>query len=140
MTKALSVYIAYGVDAWPRNPINIFTFKNCLFGATSIVKSSDKEKHLYREYEYTFDSAGSSSFDNDIARNTIIFDVDNSLSSHSGNDINNFLILDECPTFGINGKIDGPEKKFSINFTKANTKFRLCLYYNADSSYLFDFV
>ena len=29
------------------------------------------------------------------------------------------------------------EKKFSINFTKANTKFCLSLHYNANNSYLF---
>ena len=30
-----------------------------------------------------------------------------------------------------------PEKMFNINFTKANTKYCLSLYYNADNSYLF---
>ena len=34
-------------------------------------------------------------------------------------------------------RINSPEKKFSINFTKANTKFCLSLHYNADNSYLF---
>ena len=29
------------------------------------------------------------------------------------------------------------QKKISINFTKANTKFCLILHYNADNSYLF---
>ena len=40
-------------------------------------------------------------------------------------------------TFGINGSFGAPEKKFSINFGKANTKFCLCLHYNADNSHLF---
>ena len=39
----------------------------------------------------------------------------------------NFLILREDTTYGINGGVPSPEKKFSINFTKANTKF--CLSY-----------
>ena len=52
------------------------------------------------------------SFDNDTTRNVIIFDVDNSSSSHGHNRRNNFLVLG----FG------SPEGKFSINFTKANTK------------------
>ena len=30
-----------------------------------------------------------------------------------------------------------PEKKISINFRKANTKFCLSLHYNTDNSYLF---
>ena len=47
-----------------------------------------------------------------------------------------FLILNEGDTFGINGSFGAPEKKFSINFSDANTKFSLSLHYNADNSYL----
>ena len=47
----------------------------------------------------------------------------------------NFLILDEGQTYGINGSFGSPETKFDINFSKANTKFYLSLHYNAD--YLF---
>ena len=50
---------------------------------------------------------------------------------------NNFLILGEGPNCGINGSFGSPEKKFSINFTKANTKFCLSLHYSVDNSYLF---
>ena len=46
-------------------------------------------------------------------------------------------MLGEGPTFGINGSFGSPEKKFSINFSKANTTFCLNLHYNADNSYLF---
>ena len=49
--------------AWPRNPNNMFKFKNCLFGATSIVKNSNKEKYVYSGYEITFDGAYEWSFD-----------------------------------------------------------------------------
>ena len=62
---------------------------------------------------------------------------DKSLSSHSGNRKNNLLILGESPTYGIYGSVESPEKRFNINFTKANTKFCLSLHYNADNSYLF---
>ena len=44
------------------------------------------------------------------------FDVDNSSSCHSDHFKNNFLVLDEGPTYGINGSFSSPEKKFSINF------------------------
>ena len=37
----VNFYIAYDLDAWPRNPTNNFKFKNYLFGVTSIVKSSE---------------------------------------------------------------------------------------------------
>ena len=39
-------------------------------------------------------------------------------------------------TYGFNGNLRSPEKKFNINFTKANTKFCLSLHYNADKSSL----
>ena len=137
LTQVVNVYIAYDLDAWPKNPTNNFKFKNSLFGAINIVKNSDKEKYVYSGYGKTFDSAGLWSFDNDFARNVIIFGVNNSSSSHSDNRKNNFLILNEGETYGINGKFGSPEKNFSINVTKANTKFYLSLHYNADKSYLF---
>ena len=114
-----------------------FKFKNCLFGVTNIVKNSDKEKYVYSGYGITFDSAGSWSFDNDTARDVIIFGVDNSSSSHADNRKNNFLMLGDGPTFGINGSFGSLEKKFSINFSKANTKFCLSFHYSDDNSYLF---
>ena len=63
------------------------------------------------------------SFDNDTARNVIIFGVDTSSSSHSDNHKNNFLILGKGLTLGINRSFGVPEKKFDINFSKANRKF-----------------
>ena len=137
LTKILNVYIAYDLDAWPRNPTNNFKFENCLFRATNIVKNSDKEKYVYSGYGITFVSVGSWSFDIDFARNVIIVGVDNSSSSHSDNSKNNFLILGEGPTYDINKSFGSPEKKFNINFTKSSTKFCLSLHYNADNSYLF---
>ena len=62
--------------------------------------------------------------------------MDNSSSSHSDNRKNNFLILGEGPTYGINESFGSLEKKFSINFTKASTKFCFSLHYNVDNSYL----
>ena len=46
-------------------------------------------------------------------------------------------MIGEGPTYGINGKFGSPKKKFSIIFTKANTKFCFSLHFNADNSYLF---
>ena len=62
---------------------------------------------------------------------------DDSSSSHTDNWKNNFLVLGEGPTYGINGSFDSPDKKFSINFSKTNTIFCLSLHYNDDNSYLF---
>ena len=52
--------------------------------------------------------------------NVIIFGVDNSSSSPVDNYNNNLLVLGEGDAFGINGIFGAPEKKFSINFCKAN--------------------
>ena len=49
----------------------------------------------------------------------------------------NFLVLGKGPTYDINGSFGAAEKKFSINFTKGNTKFCLSLHYSHDNSYLF---
>ena len=38
LTKIVNVYIVYHLVTWPRNPINDFKFKNCLFEATNTVK------------------------------------------------------------------------------------------------------
>ena len=54
-----------------------------------------------------------------------------------GNDYAISLILGEGDTFGINGSFGAPEKKFSINFSKANKKVGFSLHYNVDNSCLF---
>ena len=56
LTKIVNVYIVYDLVAWPRNLTNNFKFKNCLFGATNIVKNSDREKYVYIGYGIIFNS------------------------------------------------------------------------------------
>ena len=85
---------------------------------------------------YVITGAGSWNFNNDTARNVITFGVDNSSSFHFDNRKKKILVLGESSTFELNGSFGSPEKKFSINFTKANTKFCLSLHYNPDNSYL----
>ena len=129
MTKTVNVYIVCDLADWPRNPTNNFNFKNCSFGATNIVKNSDKEKYVYKEHEITFDSGGSWSFDNCTARNVIIFGVDRSSSLYDNNCKNNFFVLGLGTTYGISKKFGTAEKKVSINFTKSNVEFCLSLHY-----------
>ena len=76
LTKIVNVYIVDDLAAWPRNPANNFKFKNCMFGATNVVKNIGKEKYVYSGHGITFDSGGSWSFSNGTARNVIIFGVD----------------------------------------------------------------
>ena len=46
----------------------------------------------------------------------------------------NFLVLGERPIDGINDNTGAAEKKFSINFSKAKTKFCLTSQYNGDDT------
>ena len=100
--------VVYLLDSWPRNPTINFKFKDFLSGATSVVKDSDKEKSVYSDYRVILDSADSWRFDNDIAKNVLIFGVDNSSLSHADNHKNKFLVLGEGLTFGINGRFGSP--------------------------------
>ena len=83
LSKVVHVYIVFDLDACPRNPNNNFKFKNWLFGATNIVKNSDKEMYVYSGFRITFDSACLCSFGNDY------YGVDNSSSSHADDNYNN---------------------------------------------------
>ena len=58
LTKIVNVCIVYDLGAWPKIPLRNFTLKNCLFGATDIVKNTDKEKYVYSGYEIVFDGKG----------------------------------------------------------------------------------
>ena len=79
---------------------------------TNIVKNSDKEKYVYSGYGMAFDRKDSWSFNDDTARNVIIFGVDNSSSSHTGNLKNDILTLGQGDTFCINGSFGATEKKY----------------------------
>ena len=107
-----------------------------MFVSTSIVKKSNKEKYVYSGYKIALDGNGAWSFERGSPRNVITFSVDNSSLAHSGNRKKKFLTLGESPTYGTNGSFGPPEKKFSINCTKANTQFCLRLHHNADNSHL----
>ena len=61
-----------------------------MFVATNIVKSSDKEKWLYSDYGIAFDGERLWNFGKDLARNVVVFGLDNILSSHTDNGKNKF--------------------------------------------------
>ena len=54
---------------------------------------------MYSIYRIDIDGKSSLSFDNDSARNVIVFDVNNNSSSHTDNQKNFFLVL------GTNGNL-----------------------------------
>ena len=43
LTNILNIYNDYDLDEWPRYSTSNLKFQNCLFGATNIVRNSDKE-------------------------------------------------------------------------------------------------
>ena len=140
MTKTVKAYIVCDLNNWPKIVLINFTLKNCLFVATNIRKDSDKSKYEYSGYGKAFDGKGEWNFGNGSARNVKIFGVDNNSSCHTDNCKNDFLVLvlGEGNTFGINGSVGVPKKKFfSINFGKTKTSFFLSLHYSVDNSYLF---
>ena len=112
LIKFVNVCIDYDLVIWSKNLTSNFRFKNCLFRPTSVVKTSDKENYIYSGYGITFGSAGSWSFEDNFARNVIIFGADNSSSRHSDNCKNNFLILGQGPTYGINENFGLLEEMF----------------------------
>ena len=82
---------------------------------------------MYREYAITFDSAGSQNFNNEIARNVIIFGVYNSSTSHSDKGNDNILILGEGSTFGINGSFGSKKSISLIKQTQNVVKIRIIM-------------
>ena len=75
--------------------------------------------------------------DGSFAQNVIISGADMSSSVHANNKTKDILILDEDLAQGLDDTTLTAEKKYSINFTKSNTKFCLRLHYNGANSYLF---
>ena len=75
---------------------------------------------MYSNYWIAFDGAGSWNIGNGFGKIVVIFGVDGSSSTHADNRKNNF---GESRTYGINGSFASPEKKVSINFSKAKKKF-----------------
>ena len=77
------------------NPTNNFLPKNCLLGIVKLMRNGIKSTFTYNSRGRAFDGEGSLNFDKDLPRNAVIFRVDNSSSSHTGNPKNYFLVFDE---------------------------------------------
>ena len=63
----------------------ILQLKNCLFGTVKLVRNTIKSKFTYNSWGKVFDGEGSWSFGKSFTRNFVIFDFDNSSSSHNDN-------------------------------------------------------
>ena len=72
-----------------------------MFGKVKSLRNAIKSKFSCNGWGTGFDG-GLWSFDNDFARNVIIFGADNSSSSHTDNQKNKFLVLGEGHTDKFN--------------------------------------
>ena len=59
--------MVYDLDNCSKLPLRNFISRNCLFGATNIVKNSDKSKYVYSGYGIAFDGKGNWKFDNELS-------------------------------------------------------------------------
>ena len=64
---------------------------------------------MYSGCGTAFDGKGGRKFGSDFARNFVVLGVDNGSSSHTDNIKNDFLILGEGDTFGINERFGAPD-------------------------------
>ena len=91
-----------------------FSAENDLFGTVKLVINPIKSILTYNGRGIAFDGEGFWNFDNDSAKNVVIFGVDDSLSSHTDNWKNIFLVLGKVPTFCINGSDGAAEKNLVL--------------------------
>ena len=112
------------------------TLNNCLFGAATLTKNADIDKHGYSGYGIGFDRRSSFSFPGGgLDQNVLIFGADMSSSSHIDNKKKDISVLGKGTTQGLEHTLTA-EKMYSINFTITKKKFSLSLHYNGANSYL----
>ena len=87
-----------------------------MFNWSRYISKKFKSKFTYNGRGIAFDGEGSSSFDNDFAKNLVIFGVDNSSSSHTDNQKNNFL--GQGSTRGVNDSTGEAEKKLVLTLVE----------------------
>ena len=66
---------------------------------------------------------GTQSFDSDQTRDVIVFRVNNNSSSHPDNRKNNFLVLSEKPSYGINESFSLHKKNLLLTLVRQRQNF-----------------
>ena len=112
------------------------TLENCLFGAVTLIKHADIDKHKYSEDRIGFDRKGCFSHPSGrTGRNVIIFGVDMSSSTKIDNRKKYILILGKDLTQELEHTLSSV-KMYSMNFIEQNKNLCLSLHYNEVDSYL----
>ena len=134
----VNIYIVYKTSLKTIN--SNFVFKNCLFGAIKITKTtnSDTGKWQYSGYGIGFDSKGEFTHpDRGDGKSVIFLGAELSNSKHANNKTKRVLVLGREFIQKINNTTIYAEKMYSPNLTVDNKIFRLRLRYNGSNSYLF---
>ena len=122
--KVVNIYIVYELGA-SSSHVNDPTLKNFLFGAVTITKNANIDKHGYSGYGIGFDRGSIFSFPGTgCGQSVLIFRVDMSFSSHINNKKKDILILGKGLTQGLENTLTA-EEMYSINFTVTKNKFCL---------------
>ena len=58
----MNLYINFEIKSWPCYGYNLFVLGNFLFGAVTLTKNADPDKHPYSGYGISFDVPGTSSW------------------------------------------------------------------------------
>ena len=117
--RIVNIYIVYEItDNF--NVISYPMLENCLFGAVSLTKNADIDKHKYSGCGIGFDRHGTFSIPGiRLGRNVTIFGVDFSSSTKIDNEKKDILILGKGPIQGLEHTISA-EKMYLTNFTEKN--------------------
>ena len=102
LPKIVNACTAYDLEICLKIPLHNLKLKYSYFDATNTAKTIVEEKWMNIGNGIAFDGKGSWNVDNNFAKNVVIFGVDNSSSSHAYTCRNNFWVLDEGTTYGIN--------------------------------------
>ena len=113
-TKIVNCYIVNELDTSPNIFLNNFELKICFFGFTNIEKTSDKAKLVYSSYGIGFDGDRFVDFWYNFDKKKMFFDIDNSSSSHSENQKNNFLVLCKGSTYDVNEGFASAERSLIL--------------------------
>ena len=105
-------------------------------GAISLTKHVDIDQYKYSGYGIGFDRKREFSFGNGFGRNVIILGANMSSYAHANNRTKNISVLGKDVMQGLENRTVYAEKLYSINFTKANTKFCLSLHCNGENNFL----
>ena len=118
----VNIYIVYQLGAsgsYDSDP----TLLNCLFGAVTLTKNADLDKHGYSGYGIEFDGKSSFSFLGEgYGQNVLTYGADMSSSAHIDNKKKDILVLGKGPTPGLEHTLTA-EKMYSINFAVTKKMF-----------------